>query len=72
LKTQTYEWTLAERVYLAIVDLMHTDARVHRAYTSRSHEQLLEYAEGIVKNPNQTQVAQRIYAHAIATRLEGK
>ncbi len=66
------EWSMRDRVYLAIVDLMPTDARAKRAYASRRHDDLLLYCESIIKNPNQPQLAQRIYAHAIAERLDGK
>lgn len=67
------EWSMTDRVYLAIVDLGRTDRMAFNIYKRRALDgSLLDYAESIVKNPNQTQVAQRIYAHAVADRLDGK
>lgn len=67
------DWSMQDRIYLAIVDLMTTDNIVRRIYKVRTQESsLFAYCESVEKNPNQTQVAQRIYAHAVAERLENR
>lgn len=60
-------------VFLAVYELAKTDRFAQAALERYCHTQRMsEYVESIIKNPNQTQIAQRIYAHAIADRLEGK
>jgi hypothetical protein len=60
-------------VYISVFLLAKTDRYAQAAVARYMPRKRMEaYVDSVIANPNQTQVAQRIYARAVAERLERK